>query len=75
MQLGVVDRCECVAIGRHLAQALANRLRIAIAWELAIGTRRLGNAIDPIPAIALLQQPAAERFGLRLDRILVTVQR
>src|SRR4051812_19050249 len=59
--LRVVDRLECVAVGLLLAQMGPHRLGITILGEGPVCTRCVGYAVDPVAAVALAQEPAAER--------------
>jgi len=71
IRLGVIDRGEGVAIGLLLAQVSANRLGVTIAWESSVSTGGFGDAVHPVPAVTLRQQPPAERNLLPIIVILL----
>jgi hypothetical protein len=69
--LGVIDRCEGVAVGLLLAEVSANGLGVTIAWKGAINSGGFGNAVYPVTAVTLRQQPPAERNLLPIIVILL----
>jgi hypothetical protein len=69
--LCVVDSGEGIAIGLLLAEVSANGLGVTIAWKGAIGSGGFGDAVHPVTAVTLRQQPPAERNLLPIIIILL----
>jgi hypothetical protein len=69
--LGVIDRGEGIAVGLLLAQVSANGLGITVPRKGTIGAGGFGDAVHPIAAVTLRQQPPAERNLLPIIVILL----
>jgi hypothetical protein len=64
-------RLNGLKIGLLLAEVSANGLGVTIAWKGTIGPGGFGDAVHPVAAVTLRQQPPAERNLLPIIVILL----